>query len=251
MSDLNPVLTSEYRKKLCDLSHEAIFESEGRAGFDYLMGRGVSEESIKTFRLGYCPISSGVPGFAGMLIVPYYDEYGDLIAVTARDVDKHSGPKWWHESFNKPDHLFGMNHSYRYIHESNSCVVLEGQMDVIALFQREIKNVVAVCGSTFSMQQFWKISRLCENIYLLFDADTNYSGQKSIKRVYEEINFMKTNKGHEFSASKIYIPKLPMDYDADEYVREFGADSLKKIIDSSSDSKELEYAEIEEMINGD
>jgi DNA primase len=248
-NSLNPVLTSEYRKKLCELSHKVVFDEEDRTGLDYLIGRGVSEESINTFKIGYCPMGAGVPGFSGMMIVPYYDSYGDLVAVTARDVAKNSGPKWWHESFDKPNYLFGMNHAYKHIYERNSCIIVEGQMDMIALFQRGIKNVVAVCGTTFSMHQLWMVSRLCDDVFLMFDTDTNNAGQISTNRVLKELKFIETKDGSRFSAANIYNPKLPMDYDADEYIREFGKDAILELMVSCKLKDTVKYEEIEEMLN--
>ncbi len=159
--------------------------------------RRISPEVIREMRWGYVPNRASrwfhdhdVHDLSGRIIMPLYDAYGELLALTARDRREPDAPfyqKHWNEAFEKRHHLFGLNLAKKEIVAKNAVVVVEGQFDVAYLRTIGIKHVVAAMGGAFSDRHASLLARYCSNVYLFGDGDEGgRKATRSALAVYNE-----------------------------------------------------------------
>lgn len=214
------VLTDDVRDSLVCNANLQLSTDEGSRGVEYLHNRGVNSKSIEEWNLGYCPSFVKDLIFNDRIIVPYYDHYGRLIAVSARKIEDQK-PVWWNEKFSKKKYLFGLNHAKEHIFKHNLAIVVEGQFDVVAFHQRGLKMVVGVCGSTFDQQQLTLLSRYCNRIMIAFDVDQNKAGQEASKKAFEMLKGMNMY---------LYRWFFPQGVDPDLHIRSRGKKACVKEI---------------------
>ena len=191
--------------------HFLLNSEEGREGKEYLLHRGVKEESIEGFQLGWAPgeyrwlnsflrkknyspeflkktgmFSKKNPEiaiFRNRIIFPICDRKNNVIAFGGRSIS-NEGPKYINSSetevFLKRNHLFGINLSLPNIRKTSTFTVVEGYMDVISLYQEGIKNVIAPLGTALTDQHIQFLRRYAERGVLLFDGDE--AGQRAAKK---------------------------------------------------------------------
>lgn len=208
----NSVLAPDIRESLVENAKLQIFEKNSSRGLDYLSNRLISKGSISEWNLGYCPTFVNDFIFNDRIIIPYYDQYGKMIAVAARKIENEK-PYWWNEKFNKGSYLFGMHKAKRNILYNNLAIIVEGQFDVISLHQHGIKMAVGICGSFLNEHTINLLSRYCNRVMLAMDRDTNQAGQKAAKKTFDLL------KGRNFH---IYTWYLSDGEDPDSYVRKHG-----------------------------
>ncbi|MER3462696.1 MAG: DNA primase [Armatimonadota bacterium] len=175
------------------------------AGLEYLKKRGLSEESVEKFGLGYAP-----PGWDGLLrylqnkgvspeeanqagvlaerdgrffdrfrnrvTFPILDSLGRVVAFTARALAPEDTPKYLNSPetslFKKSQLLYAYPQARQAIRDKARAVVVEGLFDAIALHQLGFPETVAVLGSSLSSEQAHLLKRLeVRDLYLSFDAD--------------------------------------------------------------------------------
>ena len=209
---------SRQRTKLLEL-HEAataFFEDqlrgpEGALAREYLAGRGLTPEGIKTFRIGYAPDSfnalrdrlsgmadnetlrvsglfsskeqgDGTLGpiydrFRKRIMFPISNESGRVIAFTGRTIEtgEKAGPKYFNSPetplYSKSLVLFNLDKARTAIRQAEFALLVEGQMDCISVFLRGIQNVIATSGTAFTEQQVALLRRHTTNIVVNFDPD--------------------------------------------------------------------------------
>lgn len=178
----------------------------------YLTGRGLKEETIKSFRVGFAPdewrslgdflTKKGVKEevmeraglivrspkgfydrFRGRVMFPITDSSGRVIAFSGRILKEEAGKtlgasasaKYVNspetEVFHKSRALFGFSQARDAIRGADSCVLVEGQMDLILSHQAGVKNTVASSGTALTSEHLEMIKRFTKNIVLAFDAD--------------------------------------------------------------------------------
>lgn len=149
------------------------------------------------------------------LIIPYYDVYGDLIALVGRTMlssEKQKElkiSKYKNTIFKKGHHLFGLNWAKEEILKQNKVYLVEGQIDIFSAFAKGIKNVVAVGNSNLSEQQLMLLLRYTDNIHVMFDNDE--AGKKGFRSIVEHYKDLATFRKVEF----------PSEYkDMDEYLHD-------------------------------
>ena len=249
------------RAKLLDL-HEiaaAWFEDQlqgpdGAVAREYLAGRGLTPEGIKTFRIGYAPdrfnalrdrlsgmadqetlrasglFSSKEQGdgsqgpiydrFRKRVIFPIANESGRVIAFTARTLE--SGDKAGAKYINSPETplyskgqvLFNLDKAKAAIRKYAYALLVEGQMDCISLFLRGIQNVIATSGTAFTEQQVAILKRHTSNVVVNFDPDA--AGANAAEK---SISLL-TEEGF-----AIKIVTLDDGLDPDRFIRERGVEA--------------------------
>jgi DNA primase len=206
------------RTRLLDLHEKATawFEEqllgpEGAVAREYLAGRGLTHEGIKTFRIGYAPDSfnalrdrlsgladdetlrasglfsskeqgDGTQGhifdrFRKRVMFPIANESGRVIAFTARALE--TGDKAGAKYINSPETplyskslvLFNLDKARATIRKAEYALLVEGQMDCISVFLRGIQNVIATSGTAFTEQQAAILKRHTSNVVVSFDPD--------------------------------------------------------------------------------
>ena len=179
----------------------------------YIQERGISDEMIKAFLIGYCPPTSGAVfnhlsqrGFSreecadaglgtrsesgevrdifrGRLMFPIRDPRGRVVGFGGRAL-VDSGPKYINSPqtsiFDKSGTLYGADRAKEAARQLKRAVVVEGYMDVITAHQFGFENVVASMGTSLTEKQVDVLKRLASRISLALDADT--AGQEATLR---------------------------------------------------------------------
>src|SRR5438128_8071469 len=191
---------------------------------EYLKGRGIDKEIAKNWQLGFAPdswdaflkwalergysraqlLQSGLvkprdeerPGnevydrFRARIIFPICNDVGEVIAFSGRSLESEPQVAKYLNSpetplFQKGRVLFGLHKTKRALIEANCAIVCEGQLDLIALFEAGLKNVVAPQGTAFTEHQARILKRFVDEVVLCFDSDT--AGQTACDRSLEAV----------------------------------------------------------------
>jgi DNA primase len=228
----------------------------GRHALDYLKGRGLTDETIARFRLGYAPdgrdalrtalLKQGIdeallldggligrPGdgraaydrFRGRVMFPIADRAGRVIAFGGR-ITGEGQPKYLNSPdtplFNKGHVLYGLAAAREAIHKSREAIVVEGYMDVIALHQAGIHTAVAPLGTALTEQQIELLWRMAPEPILCFDGDA--AGQRAAQRAAERaLPMLGPGKSLRFAL-------LPGGDDPDSLVRSGGAQAMRDVL---------------------
>ncbi|MFT4113101.1 DNA primase [Silvibacterium sp.] len=250
---------SRRRGKLIEL-HEvatAFFQEqlktpEGALAREYLHGRGLSDEGIAKFRVGYAPESfhalrerlqgladidtlrasglfsfkqqeDGSPGpiysrFRKRVTFPIASESGKVIAFTARALESgdKAGPKYMNSPetplYHKGNVLFNLDKARQPIRDFGFALLVEGQMDCISASLAGISNVLATSGTAFTEAQVRLLSRYTQRVLVNFDPD-NAGANAAEKSIA-----LLTEEGFE-----VKVVTLEGGLDPDRYIRERGA----------------------------
>jgi DNA primase len=223
----------------------------------YLAGRGLSEETIHAFRIGYAPDSgfalkdrlkddfseellraSGLfswkegaetggiySKFRNRIIFPIANESGKIIAFTGRalSADEKGGPKYLNSPetpiYSKSRVLYNLDKAKEAIRHLKYTIVVEGQMDCISVYAAGFHNVVASSGTAFSETQVRLLGRFSKDIVVNFDPDTAGAAatDRSLGMLLQE----------EF---KIKILRLEEGYDPDLFIRKRGPEAYAQAL---------------------
>ncbi len=196
--------------------HKELLESEkGQLiGLSYFKHRGVNEETLKRFVLGYCPDDGAkmteaalAAGFAiedlvkvgitvarenwrtdrfkGRVIFPIHSVSGRPIAFGGRTMKTDEQTAKYVNSpenpiYHKSNELFALAFSRRAISQKDNCILVEGYMDVLSMWQRGVNNIVASSGTSLTVEQVRLIRRFTKNVTVLYDGDS--AGIKAAER---------------------------------------------------------------------
>lgn len=194
----------EANQKAAQFYHYLLMEHPlGKKALEYLQKRGLSEQTIKEFNLGYAPnswdslrnflkkrgfsdeelIEAGLTisskkgsydRFRGRIMFPLFDLKNQIIGFAGRILGPGE-PKYINTPqtviFDKSNLLFGLNLSKGEIRSKNQAILTEGEMDMIMSFQSGVKNVVASKGTALTSGQIELIKRHTDTILLCFDSD--------------------------------------------------------------------------------
>jgi len=225
--------------------------AEARAAREYVEGRGLAEETRRTFRLGYAPNSWDALGihlkaeganigqiersglvvrkeqggyydrFRGRLIFPVMDAQGRPVAFGARAMRPGDEPKYLNSpetaAYTKGRHLFGLNVSRDEIRRKKFAILVEGYLDLIVPFQHGVRNVVASLGTALTNDQAKLLGRFARKVVVNYDGDR--AGINAAKRAIEVL------LPEDFEA-KVLV--LPDGSDPDEFVRASGVEEYNK-----------------------
>jgi DNA primase len=228
---------------------------EGRPALEYLRGRGLTDETIAQFHLGFALdqrgslkaalmrdgfteerlIEAGLlirpeegatyDRFRGRVIFPIADRQGRTIAFGGRVLGQGE-PKYLNSPetplFHKGSTLYGLPHALGPARTAGEIVVVEGYMDVIGLHQAGIRNAVAPLGTALTEDQIRLLWRIVPEPVLCFDGDT--AGERAALRAIERALPMLTPG---FSLRFAFIPAGE---DPDSFVRRRGADAARKLL---------------------
>ncbi len=246
----------EMHEKVAQRWQNALLSDPGSAiARDYLSQRGVSEESIKLFRIGYAPeawddtvnwckskdyaldlaLQAGLilkkeetdryyDRFRGRLMFPICDEQGRVIAFSGRILQGDEKSAKYVNSpetpiFSKGRVFYGLDKSKRAILDAGFAIICEGQLDLIACHQGGVKNVVAPQGTAFTGEHARILKRYVEEVVLCFDADN--AGKKAAVRVFE---------GLLEAGLAIRVASIPTPHDPDSFIKEHGGEAFSGLV---------------------
>lgn len=198
---------------LLDLHEEAtlFYESnlkKNNEALEYLRLRGVLEESVRKWRLGFAPdewrslrsymhklgrqddvlLKGGLvkkpeesgakepyDTFRGRIIFPLSNPKGEVVAFSGRALSKDTEPKYLNspesQIFHKQELLYGLDKARDEIRRRDYSVLVEGQLDLVLSHQAGVGNTVASSGTAFTEAHLSKLKRLSQRIILAFDGD--------------------------------------------------------------------------------
>lgn len=233
-------VANEWAMKL--MEHDLLSTEEGQdIGLTYLTQRGVTEEAIKAFHLGYALDSRdhlrkmasrqginidvlksvGLVGtsqqgvdydrFRGRVIFPVLSTSGKVIAFGGRtlknDVAKYvNSPE--STIYKKSNELYGIFQARQSMVKEQKCFLVEGYMDVIGMWQAGMKNVVASSGTALTDGQIALIHRFTNNVTLIYDGDA-----AGIKASLRGIDMLLRNN------MNVKVLRLPPEHDPDSFAR--------------------------------
>lgn len=244
--------------------HKNLMQNPAQNPFDYLDKRGINQEAIIQFRLGFAFGKNTLldflrkKGFAletlekaslitsqrsaphdlfqQRIIFPIFDVRSRVVGFGARTCrpacpvgrqDKNI-PKYINSPenslYSKREHLFGLNFSKEDILKKDCVIVVEGYLDMIIPFMHGIKNIVASLGTALTLEQIYLIKRYTSNIILVFDSDK--AGEMATLRT---LDLLLEND------LKVWIVKLPSGYDPDSLVRDKGKDYFLQFLGKKQD----------------
>jgi DNA primase len=164
--------------------------------------------------------------FRDRIIFPIWDHLGQVIGFTSRAIWADQEPKYMNSKdsflFNKSNLLYGLHLAKNMIREKDFVILVEGNMDQIALAHFGFKNSVAVMGVALGPQSLDRLLTMTKNVYLALDSDP--AGFKAMTRM----NYQLADKG---IVAK-YIEFLP-EKDPDEFLNAQGALKFQEKIDNA------------------
>ena len=236
--------------------YKCYYASHGEVARKYIEGRGFDADTVKKFGIGYSPDryslvkylqskgyatedclkagvlqqsqSSGiVDALSGRLIIPIFNMQGQVIAFGGRGLDdytiKHGKYKNTSETplFVKNQNLFAINIAKEQKQQTalDNLVIVEGYMDVIAMYQAGFKSVVASMGTSLTENQAKWLSRLTDTVYICYDGDA--AGQKATVRGMDILDH---------AGLEVKVMTVPEKLDPDEYIKKYGKDSFEQLI---------------------
>jgi DNA primase len=159
--------------------------------------------------------------FRDRIMFPIKNVRGEVIGFGGRIIQTGE-PKYLNSPetilFNKSQELYGLFEAQKSIRTANSVIIVEGYMDVIALSQFEVNNVVATMGTAATDEHIKKLFRLCDKIYYCFDGDD--AGRKAAWRALTRSIPLITDSKH------AYFTFLPSSHDPDSFIREYGKEGF-------------------------
>jgi DNA primase len=238
---------------------EMLRAPAGAKARDYLLGRGFTQESLTDFGFGYAPDtwdslilalrregfrereletcslalarhngSGHFDFFRERATVPIHDPQGRVIAFAGRTLNDDTR-KYMNSGdtplFHKKSTVFGLHRAKAAMRESKYAVIVEGQMDVLMLWQHGLRMTVASMGTALTEHHLRQLSLHTKQVYLLFDGDS--AGQKSMLEMADIACAV--------PQLEIKVAILPPPKDPDEFVRDHGVGALNELFAKSTD----------------
>ena len=231
---------------------------ESQAARDYLQSRGLREDTLQTFRVGYAPSawdriltasrragfsdeellavglaqrSQNRPGqiydrFRERIIFPSTDARGNVIGFGARAMRDNQRPKYLNtadgELYHKRRVLFGLDRARAAAARVGSVILVEGYTDVLALHQAGLGNAVGIMGTALTEEQISELERLAKVLVLCLDADR--AGQDAMLRAAQLTDRRKL---------ELRVVALPDGADPAELIERAGPDALRERVAAS------------------
>ena len=224
--------------------------AEAKAARDYVEGRGITDETRRTFRLGYAPDSwdglgaylkrkgasagqierSGLvvkkdaggfyDRFRGRVIFPVLDAQGRAVAFGGRVLGAGE-PKYLNSpetaAYTKGRHLYGLHQTRDEIRRKKFAILVEGYLDLIIPYQFGVRNAVASLGTALTPEQAKLLGRFARRVVVNYDGDR--AGVAAAKRAIE------TLLAEDFD---IKVLVLPEGTDPDEFIKASGVEAYNE-----------------------
>ena len=254
-------------KEAARFFHSQLYAPVGAEALKYALGRGMSKSILTTFGVGYAPDSwdamvkamkakgyteqelkdSGLvtvsqkngnlfDRFRDRLMFPIIDVRGNVIGFGGRIIKKDDNAAKYLNSpetmiFNKRKNLFGMNLAKK--SKQGYLILVEGNIDVVALHQYGFDNAIASLGTSLTEEQAALMTRYTDQIVLIYDGDK--AGQNATQRAIPIL---------EKAGIQVKVLQLKDAKDPDEFLKKFGADKFKLLLEGSANRVEYQLNSI-------
>jgi len=237
---------------------ELLAKSEGRPALEYLKARGLDEDTIQLFELGWAPAEYSVfkkaamthgigeedllqagllssseetgesyDRFRGRIMIPILNPAGRTIGFGGRLLAEGE-PKYLNSPetvlFHKGQVLFGLDKSRGAIRRDSRALVVEGYMDLISLYRHGVHPVVAPMGTALTPEQAILLGRYAREVFLLYDADR--AGLRATFRGGDELLA---------AGLAVRVVTLPEGQDPDDFIRTNDRQAFDELISSAAD----------------
>ncbi len=242
---------------LTKLYHHLLrYTKDGKEGYKYLKERGIGDDAIETFQLGFAPnvkdfvaeflikkgfqkqllVKAGILSqlndtevtdrFRGRVMFPIRNHIGKTVAFGGRSI-KEQEPKYLNspesELFQKGKLLYNFDLAKKHIRKVNEVVLFEGYMDVISAYQAGVKNVVATLGTSLTEPQAKLLNRYVETVIICYDGD-----RAGLEATYKAAELLRKN------GCSIKVARLDSDMDPDSFIQKYGSEAFEdKVIKAS------------------
>jgi DNA primase len=239
--------------------NEQLYGPAGKECLEYVKKRGLTKASVTKFGIGFAPNSwnalvdamrkkgytdqelrdADLVGekngriydrFRNRLMFPIIDVRGNVVGFGGRVLDD-SKPKYLNSNetliFNKRKNLFGLNLAKKT--KLPNIILVEGNIDVVALHQFGFDNAVASLGTSLTEEQVTLLSRYTEQVVLTYDSDE--AGQRAAQRAIPML---------EKTGIQVKVLKMKDAKDPDEFLHKFGADKFKLLLEGSANRVEYQ-----------
>lgn len=243
--------------------HARLYEPQGAQALQYAIGRGMTKATLTGFGIGYAPDSwtgltdalkrkgytdeelkdSGLvtesqkngrlfDRFRDRLMFPIIDVRGNVIGFGGRIMKKDDNAAKYLNSpetpiFNKRKNLFGLNVAKK--SKLGYLILVEGYMDAISLHQYGFDCAVASLGTSLTAEHATLLSRYTEQVVLIYDGDE--AGQRAAQRAIPML---------EKVGLQVKVLRMKDAKDPDEFLKKFGADKFKLLLEESADRVEYQ-----------
>ncbi|HWR29584.1 MAG TPA: DNA primase, partial [Negativicutes bacterium] len=238
-----------------DFFHSCLLNTNyGKVAKEYLTSRGISQDMIEKFHLGFAPPSwdkllssfrqRGVSDelllkaglvvsrasedgfydrFRDRIMFPIADARGRVVGFGGRVMDDNQQPKYLNSPetilFNKRHILYGLDLAFKVIKETRQVIVVEGYMDVISAHQQGIVNTVASLGTAFTPEQARQVLKCQAEIVFAYDSDA--AGQNATLRALATVRDL---------GAAVRVVSIPDGKDPDEFLNKHGASPFAELI---------------------
>ena len=250
-------------KNYTEFFHQQLFKSENNQALSYLNKRGLNQNIIKEFNLGYVPWKNNfyeklltkfseteitlsglyyknektnrfVDRFNSRIIFPINNLTGETIAFGGRIIRDSQLAKYINspetEFYKKGRTVFNLDRAKALRSETNETIIVEGYMDVVSLYAAGVKNTISNSGTALTDTQIELIWKFFSSPSICLDGDQ--SGQSAALRIAEKLLSLINEN------NKIYFSIMPKGEDPDDFIKKNGKEKFieflksKKIIQS-------------------
>ena len=244
-------------KKYSDFFHQQLFKSENSQALSYLEKRGLSENIIKEFNLGYIPWQNNfyeklltkfseaeitltglyyknektnkfIDRFNSRIIFPINNLTSETIAFGGRIIRESQMAKYINspetEFYKKGRTVFNLDKAKALRSETNEAIIVEGYMDVVSLYASGIKNTISNSGTALTDSQIELIWKFFSSPIICLDGDQ--SGQSAALRIAEKLLPLINEN------NKIYFSIMPKGDDPDDFIKKNGKEKFNEFLKS-------------------
>ncbi len=253
--------TKDRMLKLLDATYQHYNENlslkEAKPAQEYIKLRGFTRKELEDFQLGYslgwteiveylrkqgftykeivdagvCQSKNGryYDALSERLVFPIFNAFDECVGFSARAIGKVDFAKYLNTSdtlvFQKGRVVFGINLLKKLKKEKglDKIIIVEGQIDVIAMHRAGFKNAVAILGSALTRENAHELKKMSNNIVLCFDGD-----EAGIKATTRSIEILREEGGFAIS-----VVRLPDKQDPDEVIKARGREFMQSLIDNA------------------
>lgn len=227
---LQDAIISKFQLGYSPENRAAFSQAAVKAGYQpkYLVNSGMCVQRTSDESPAEISASSIFDRFAGRVMFPVLDEGGRVVAFGGRTLSSDKKTAKYINSpettiYHKSRVLYGLWYARKAIQQADSCYLVEGYMDVIAMHAAGVENVVASSGTSLTVEQIRSIHRHTRNIVVLYDGDA--AGQKASQRAIP----MLLEEG-----MNVKLLMFPDNDDPDSFSRKVGPEAFREYLQKNS-----------------